>query len=230
MRGRLRTHRKQFLVTLCAAAVMAVACQATHGPSSSLSACSPQQPCTKAAEQCFSTAACGPPPGGCQTPETGDLKCHLTCVDDASCAENERCVAQSIFEPPQVQTCRRPLISACLAEQSLVCTVAEGVDARGFETPDEPPGPSANGPKAASGPRMTQVASHLAEGRRGPASGRLRHHRSVVTVQVKADSEPSPVTSPAACSPHGFERLACLTCRAEVLVPFPYKSRGVCPS
>src|SRR5262249_50123866 len=40
----------------------------------------------------------------------------------------------------------------------------------------------------------------------------------------------SPVTSLAACSPHGFARLACLTCRAEVLVPFSCKSRGVCPS
>jgi hypothetical protein len=40
----------------------------------------------------------------------------------------------------------------------------------------------------------------------------------------------SHVTSPAACSPHGFAQLACLTCRAEVLVPLSYKSRGVCPS
>jgi hypothetical protein len=77
------------------------ACHPTHGPSSSLSACAPQQACSNASEKCFSTAACGPPPGGCQTPENGDLKCHLTCVDDASCAENERCVAQVIFEPPQ---------------------------------------------------------------------------------------------------------------------------------
>ena len=29
---------------------------------------------------------------------------------------------------------------------------------------------------------------------------------------------------------HGFARLACRTCRAEVLVPFSCKSRGVCPS
>ncbi len=99
--GRLRTAWKQARVTLYAAAVVTVACQPTHGPSSSLSACGPQEPCANAAEQCFSTAACGPPPGGCQTPETGDLKCHLTCVDDASCAEAERCVAQTIFAPPQ---------------------------------------------------------------------------------------------------------------------------------
>jgi hypothetical protein len=39
-----------------------------------------------------------------------------------------------------------------------------------------------------------------------------------------------PLPSPAACSPHGFARLACLTCRAEVLVPFSYRSRVVCPS
>jgi len=98
----LRTARKQLrIVTLYAAAVVTLACQSIHGPSSSLSACYPQQPCTNAAEQCFSTAACGPPPGGCQTPETGDLKCHLTCVDDAFCAENERCVSQTIFVRPQ---------------------------------------------------------------------------------------------------------------------------------
>ena len=29
---------------------------------------------------------------------------------------------------------------------------------------------------------------------------------------------------------HGFARLACAGCRAEVLVPFSCKSRGVCPS
>jgi hypothetical protein len=29
---------------------------------------------------------------------------------------------------------------------------------------------------------------------------------------------------------HGFARLACSVCRAEVLVPFSWKSRGVCPS
>jgi len=81
--------------------LVTVACGSTQGPGSSLLACGPQQACADAAEQCFSTAACGPPPGGCQTPETGDLKCHRTCLDDSSCAANERCVAQVIFEPPQ---------------------------------------------------------------------------------------------------------------------------------
>jgi len=90
-----------------AAVVMAVACgpiqeqPSTPGPASSLQACGPHQACSNAAEQCLSTAACGPPPGGCQTPETGDLKCHRICVDDGSCAANEHCVAQVIFEPPQ---------------------------------------------------------------------------------------------------------------------------------
>jgi hypothetical protein len=77
------------------------ACDPSQGSSSSLSACGPHQPCSNAAEKCFSTAACGPPPGGCQTAETGDLKCHLSCLDDTSCAQNERCVAAVIFEPPQ---------------------------------------------------------------------------------------------------------------------------------
>src|SRR5215813_13948538 len=90
--------RRWLALTLILSAA-AVGCGSTR-PSSSLSACGPQQACSNSAEKCFSTAACGPPPGGCQTPETGDQKCHLTCVDDGSCATNERCVAQVIFEPP----------------------------------------------------------------------------------------------------------------------------------
>jgi hypothetical protein len=72
-----------------------------HGVPSSLTACGPQVDCPDPAEHCFSTAECGPPPGGCQTPETGDLRCHRTCVDDGSCAPNEKCVLQVIFIPPQ---------------------------------------------------------------------------------------------------------------------------------
>jgi len=97
----VRLLARQLRGTLCAAVLVTVACGSTQGPGSTLLACGPQQACADAAEQCFSTAACGPPPGGCQTPETGDLKCHRTCLDDSSCAANERCVAQVIFEPPQ---------------------------------------------------------------------------------------------------------------------------------
>ena len=103
----MRLLAKQLRGPFCAAVLMAVACgstqeqPSTHGAASSLLACGPQQACANAAEQCFSTAACGPPPGGCQSPETGELKCHRTCLDDSSCAASERCVAQLIFEPPQ---------------------------------------------------------------------------------------------------------------------------------
>ena len=46
-----------------------------------------------------------------------------------------------------------------------------------------------------------------------------RRHPGAVLLRDSGEGTSSPTA-----------RLACLTCRAEVLVPFSYKSRGACPS